>query len=277
MIGIVFAPGCYGTFLAQCLYYFTNLGYSSLSNFIFSSDGSSHGFRSNQESKLAIWYGHPTSPGFDLFFKSPNKLVVLLPQSEHALDYFDNQFVKQQKKQVIEYLHNLYASEVIEEKLRLCWRYEHGLDQHTPVWILREWTSYWIADVLSVSYTSQKFDMFKSATSLTTVELFENFNSTIIRLTDALDLELLAGPKELDHVYDEFVSRQNFHLIQNRCEAWIDSILFDDLDVPSPCLTLFDEAYVQHLLRDRGYGIQCDTLDLFPSNSKTMREKIYCM
>jgi hypothetical protein len=276
MIGVVFPPGCYGTFLAQCLYYFTHLGYSSHNNFVFNRDGSSHEFRSNQQSKQVIWYGHPTSPGFDSVIRSANKLVVLLPQITHALDYFDNQFVKQQKTQVIEYLHTHYAPDTIEEKLRLCWQHEQGLDQHTPIWILREWTSYWIGDVLSASYTPKDFDIFESGTRLTTVELFENFGPTIMRLTDALELELMAEPEELSHIYKEFVSRQQFHLIQHRCEAWIDNILLDNHDVPSPCFTLFDEAYVQHLLRDRGYELQCDKLDLFPSGSKTLREKIYC-
>ena len=100
-------------------------------------------------------------------------------------------------------------------------------------------------------------------------------SASIIRVVDALGLELIAEQEKLDSIHNEFVSRQKFHLIQTRCETWIDHVLFGDYNVPSPCLTLFDEAYVQHLLRNRGYEIECDSLDAFPKSSGPLRKKIY--
>ena len=53
-------------------------------------------------------------------------------------------------------------------------------------------------------------------------------------------------------------------------------LLTDQLEVsPADAQTMLDEAYIQHCLREKGYEIRCDGLDVFPTTSRDLRELIY--
>ena len=71
-----------------------------------------------------------------------------------------------------------------------------------------------------------------------------------------------------------WIAKQSYHNSQHRCDAWIQDIL-EDRDSESPCQTLLDEAYVQRCLREQGYEIRCDGLNIFPRSSRDLRELVY--
>jgi len=74
--------------------------------------------------------------------------------------------------------------------------------------------------------------------------------------------------------HSSFLSKQRHHNAQNKCNRWVKNIIADNQSI-SPCRTIFDEAYVQAKLRDNGYEIKCDGLDIFPKNSEEMHKLIF--
>jgi hypothetical protein len=71
-----------------------------------------------------------------------------------------------------------------------------------------------------------------------------------------------------------WMARQVYHNSQSRCNKWVQDVV-EDIETVSPCQTILDEAYVQYCLREQGYEIHCDGLDIFPTNSRDLRELIY--
>ena len=76
------------------------------------------------------------------------------------------------------------------------------------------------------------------------------------------------------HNQSNWITRQRYHNSQQRCNTWIQDVLSNN-DTVSPCQTMLDEAYIQHCLREKGYEIRCDGLDVFPTTSRDLRELIY--
>ena len=148
MIKIIFAPGCYGTYLSRCIYQYTNLNQEEYQSFDFDSTGSSHDFRSNSYAKKIILCEHIDQYSSATKLDS-DQLVVILPEPDHLLDYYNNQFVKQEKSQVVSYILKQFDQQTIKEKLRKNWDYIGLFDETVPRWILREWFSFWIQECLT--------------------------------------------------------------------------------------------------------------------------------
>ena len=74
--------------------------------------------------------------------------------------------------------------------------------------------------------------------------------------------------------HENFLQAQLYHNIQLKCDAWVDDCL-NHRTSPSPCKTLFDEAYVQYYLKSKGYELQCNELNNFPCDSSELKKLIY--
>jgi len=272
MIKILFPPGCYGTFLTKCLYYFSDLNKDlNKINFSFDANGSSHDFRLNSRSKNIIKCGHVETLQIDLL---KDKIITLLPNNLHHLDYFDNQYIKNEFEQTVKYIHSHFSSEEINKKLQTCWNYNGNYNHNTPKWIVREWTSFWINDCLKKSYNVDRYREILSIGQYDVNEIFNNLYLLIETIIQVLDLKLVASKQEIDQTQYKFVQHQRLHNIQLKCQEWVYNIIQGN-NVNSPCVTIFDEAYVQMLLRTQGYEIQCDGLNDFPSDSSKMSHIIY--
>lgn len=272
MIKIIFPPGSYGTFLTKCLYHFSNLNNNlDKINFLFDANGSSHDFRLNNCSKNLIKCGHIETLDIDYFV---DRVITMLPDSQHYLDYFDNQFIKQEFEQTVKYINNYFSFEEINKKLQTSWNYTGNYDHNTPKWIVREWTSFWINDCLIESYNTDKYQKILSLEYYNVNEIFDNLYLLIEKIAKTLNLKLIASKQEIDQTQLKFVQHQRLHNIQLKCQEWVYNITQGN-NVSSPCVTIFDEAYVQMLLRTRGYEIKCEGLNDFPSDSSKMLEIIY--
>jgi hypothetical protein len=270
MIKVLFRPGCYGTFLTKCLYKLTDLNEYRDRDFSFDAHGSSHDYRQIVSKEKSIVCGHDET----LNIEETDKVIVILPLIEHQLDYFDNQFRKQEKEHLCKYIHLLYPNDEIEKKLSQNWNYPHQLDNHTPQWILREWCSFWIKDCLSRSYDALRYEKFTNANKINTQNIFENLADVIFLLAEKLNLKVLVGVDEMNSIQKKFVDAQQLHNIQKKCVAWVDDVI-ENRNSTSPCLTIFDQSYVQHLLREKGYEIRCNELNAFPSSAEELRALIY--
>jgi hypothetical protein len=271
MVKIIFAPGCYGTFLSKCLYSLTNLtGQKQETEFRFDSNGSSHDFRREMKGQSYIECGHPHIISYD----NQDKLVVVLPCNDHRLDYYSNQFCKQDREQIVSYLYKMFSPQEIKYKLTSYWNYRNDLSEDTPRWLLREWCSFWLEDCLSSGYNIDTYKTIPAHVYINTLDLFVDLKKTLEMISCSLGLKVVASESCIKDIQQKFIVSQKLHGIQNRCNDWVNTLL-EGRNTLSPCITLFDEAWVQHLLRCRGYEIQCDGLEYLPQSSEEMLKIIY--
>ena len=260
-------PGCYGTYIARCLYSYTDLRQEEYTPFMFDSSGSSHIHRLNQEAQQKINHGHPGQ----LLINSTDQIITVLTDEDHFLDYYDNQFHKQENRHIINYIKNHFTIDEITLKLKNHWSHAQAFDESVPVWMLREWCSFWIQDCLNNSYSIKPYQDI----SISTQDIFLNFIDTFRQLCWALNLSINIEPDLILADNKFFYDVQHYHNIQLTCWEWVDCCLTNTQSLLNPCKTIFDEAYVQHLFRQRGYEIQCNELDAFPTTSDKMKLIIY--
>jgi hypothetical protein len=201
MIKICFPPGCYGHYLAQCIYYFTDIANSQVTDFVLNADGSSHTFRQNHLARNFIQIGHfsyETSEHFHpqtLTIEPNDKFVTILPVEQHWLDYYNNQFVKQSKNNLISYIAGQVSLREIETKLQNHWGYGGGIDSDIPRWIMRELLSYYIHDMLSSGYAQDRCAL-KDSVKVTTKMFFKDFVKEFKNLCANLDVKIIANNSE---------------------------------------------------------------------------------
>jgi len=262
---VLFPPGCYGSYLIRCLYSYTNLRKEDYVPFLFDSDGSSHSIRDNKSLQNYFkMYHKQTLPD------SISPSIVILPDDDHNLDYFNNQFTKQSKRDINEFVVTCLAKEEIKEKLKI-W----GVDsiEDSPNWIFREFISLWISEVLSSSYNIDSYAEYNGF-KITTKDIFLNFIEKIQEAIEYLKLTQVISVAEISNNHDMFISAQKYHNSQLNTAQWIDSVFYSKDNIETPCKTIFDEAYAQFLLREKGYELKCYNLNTFPKDSNSLKEII---
>lgn len=239
--------------------------------FTFDEHGSSHQHRENAESKKFICSEH-----IDTFRYVDGDIVIsLLPNAANNLDYYNNQFYKQEKGQIISYLQTNYSEAEISNKLANNWGINTGLTSKVPLWVLREWCSFWITDSWARGYNRNSYSAI-STTCIDVEDLIGSFDCVFLDLATELNLTVTVDWSIIKQTHLEFCQRQRFHNAQILCENWVDDVINDKQSgslLTNP--TLFDEAYIQHLFRTNGYEIYCDGLDALPVEPTKMKALIY--
>ena len=248
MIKISWPLGCYGSYVMQSIYAYSNLGDGKI---IIDHTGSSHSFRDSNHAKQFFEYGHEWSKDVDVFIN---------PVSGHYLDYLNNQLVKQENNDAISSFQKSFGSGYKTHFLAK-WKTASN-------WALREWASFWIIDQLLAAYVPIP------TVKLTTNDLFDTKKNVFTEIINHLGLTVAVDDATMKHNQSNWIAQQRYHNSQHRCNRWVQDIV-NGINSVSPCQTILDEAYVQHCLREQGYEIRCDGLDIFPTNSSDLRELIY--
>ena len=244
---------------------------TDIDQFEFDNYGSSHSHRDNPmiDDKIQIDHlNHKTS------FTHLDTTVVILPCDSHRLDYFNNQFSKQQQSQLLQYLDLVIGKGQVECKLRQGWNYDNTVDKLTPVWILREFISLWITDCFNNAYVVEKYQQVPHNISITTQDIFLDLLNTIFKICNAVKLTVEVDDAIILKNHLKFLNAQQYHESQIRCEQWCHNVI-QGTSALNPCKTIFDEAYVQYFLRKQGFEIQCNGLNVLPAISTTLTEIIY--
>ena len=270
MIRVCFPPGCYGTYVARCIYNYTNLRVEPFIEFTFGDNGDSHQYRYNSNAKSQIQEGHLGQH----LWNDHDVIVAILPCKSHRLDYYNNQFVKEQHGQLIEYISRLMAPDVALHTLATQWNYNGKFDETVPRWIMREWCSFWINDVLEVSYNTTPYKELNSVAQLTTQDIFNNYIELLTDTVAKLELTFTVNLDIIQRQHKNFLLVQKIHNSQLRCEQYVRDLL-DGIDTNITLCSIFDEAYIQHLLRHHGYEIQCNKLNTFPKTTLCLKKIIY--
>jgi hypothetical protein len=202
------------------------------------------------------------------------QVVVVVPCRAHALDYYDNQFFKTQQEQVIGYLLYQMSEEEISSKLIAHWGYQGKFDDTVPKWIMREWCSFWISDVLDQSYNSGQYNKINATVQISTQDIFENWTESFSQLALSLNLTLTVDADTIKKQHDHFLKVQKFHNIQIKCQQYVSDLL-NDVNSKIVLHSIFDEAYIQQLLRQHNLEIRCDGLDAFPESTQQLKTLTY--
>lgn len=273
MIKVCYPPGCYGHYLTRSIYSYTNLRIEKYKNFEFDKSGSSHAHRKNKKSRLKIRYGHLDLPD-KITFDNNDDTVTILPCVDHRIDYYNNQFDKHAKKALIKYITLQLPNKEIAQKLNQGWGYKGKFGNDTPIWILREFISLWIVDCMNDGYSVDNYKNVHSKIQITTQDIFLNFQTVLHKICKELNLSINIDNELITENHTKFLSLQKYHNSQLRCQQWVDDIIVEKHS-SNPCQTIFDESYVQHLLRASGFELQCDGLNILPTNSADMKKLIY--
>jgi len=272
MIKILFSPGCYGTYLSRCLYTYTNLSPTTPTpiDFDFCPGGSSHAFRKNIDAKKLIWQGH-----LEIFTAAPlDRIILILPDKHHCLDYYNNQFHKQEKQELVTYILSQLTLVEINHKLKTGWGYTKSFDKTVPRWILREFFSMWIANCFSNGYSATRYNTISAHYTINAQDIILNFNNAFNTICQELKIEITADQETITHNHKNFLKSQRYLNSQLNCEKWVNDIIKKENSYYMP-QTIFDEAYIQHVFRLAGYEIKCDGLNSFPTSSIEMGLLIY--
>jgi hypothetical protein len=270
MIKVCFPPGCYGTYVARCVYNYTNLRNVPFVKFDFGNYGDSHEHRINDHAYSTIQEGHYDT----LCQPKHDQVVVILPSADHQLDYYNNQFFKQKHGHLIDYILTQMSVTEAEHKLKTCWGYTGPFDDSVPHWILREWCSFWIDNVLKESYNTIPYITLQSVHQLSTQDIFENFEESLKQIAQVLELTITVDQDIINTQHQEFLSLQKFHNSQIRCHQYVHDLL-EGINCNITLDSIFNEAYVQHLLRQQNLEIQCSELNTFPTSTQNLKTILY--
>ena len=268
MIKVYFPRGCYGTYLAQCIYNYTQLRSEPFEGLSFNDDGSSHQFwLRNEELASIIRHGHIDAPYLNV---NADHTVVVLPCQSHRLDYYDNHFIETEKEQLINYILKQLSPQEVAHKLKTHWGYTGKFDSTVPRWILREWCSFWITDVFDQTCNAEEYKKINSTIQLTTQDIFENWTQSFVQMVSALQLTLSVDVGTIEKQHEQFVRLQKFHNIQLKCEQCVIDLI-NGVDSNITLHSIFDEAYIQHFLRQHNINLECHGLDVFPGTTQQLR------
>lgn len=270
MIKVIYARGCYGTYIARCLYHYSNLRQGAFEPLSFDQFGSSHVHRKNHHARNVILDQHLES----FKIQDYDRLVVLLPSQDNLLDYIDNHLVKQANNDWLAYVCDQFGRSHIQTTLKTQWSVDPPLES-VPRWIMREWCSFWLQDLWSQSYDHKAYTSIASVVTKDVEQVIDDYWNHLQMIFAKLDLTLTVDPVIIRATHETFLGLQRFRGMQNQCRLWTRAVIQGIEDRPCPAQTMFDEAYIQVLLRHHGYHLKCDQLDQFPQTSTQMKRFVY--
>ena len=157
-------------------------------------------------------------------------------------------------------------------KLNTQWGYTGNFDA-TPQWIMREWISFWIHDALNHS-DRIKYNELNAVAKFSTQDIFEDWPDTLIKVVSKLGLTLNVNKEMIQKQHKKFLTLQKLHNSQNRCHRYVNELLAGN-DINMTMYSIFDEAYIQHLLRQHNIEIRCDGLINFPPTTQQLKNLTY--
>lgn len=110
---------------------------------------------------------------------------------------------------------------------------------------------------------------------ITTKDLFDNFETMVSSIIAFWDRRCVRSIDEMLPYHEKMLSLQKNIGKDQSCDLIIrsalgqaESITWDDIDLVS-------QAWIQYQLRERGYEIECQDLDEFPTDTKHLRSIIF--
>jgi len=288
---IAFNGGAYGTYLEWCL---TTL--SSTNNIVlpFSNIGNSHNFDGHHLLNINGWKNfkaangtsaqfvrlHPKtlkteslSANMDYLCDTADSVVYLYPDKESILLSLNNFTYKIWEDW---WAHNFSAA-VSVEKIYNNWPVSKDTKiSDIPNWIKREFLSFYLMPAWFAQVEWNHLDTWQhpNCCVVTIDQLLYDFENTIQRIKAHCNLHFEKDVAELIPFHQQNLKLQKYISQDQICNQIVNDVV-NHRQVEWEELTLTSESWVQWELRNRGFEIRCDGLDMFPTNSIQLRELLY--
>lgn len=289
---ILYNGGAYGTYLQWVL---TTLVSPNEIVSPFTNTGSSHLFNGNhlntpgslrwnktvnQSTFLQFARAHPKiheddsiTDKINIALESFDQIIYCYPDQKSILLNINNVFSKVWE----DWVENRLQDPVFAENLYSNWNISPTTSsKDIPTWIIREILSYnlmpsWNREVewfFPNTWNHQKCKF------VFITDLLYNFKKVVTEIQEFCQINFKTDIDQLLPYHTQMLSLQN-HLTQDKlCANIIDSVFtsqrmhWDSLPLPS-------QSWIQWQLRNLGYEIKCNGLDIFPTNSVQLQELIY--
>lgn len=265
MIRIIFPPGCYGTYLAKSIYRYTNIDLEC--KFVFDLSGHSHDHR-----KDTVGF-HTVRPQHNNLVDPTDTVIVVTPNSNHYLDYVNNQCSKQFKSDFLKYIFTMFTKDEVDQKLRQNWNCNVSMLSDVPRWIMREYFSFLFDPLFESCYNATVYRDTPCVTMIDANDIVDNFEQILVECVDKLNLKLLTGWDLIATNHNNFLQHQKFHNSQLAVTDLVGSAV-NNLDNNYQCQTIIEEAYAQYWLSKNGYELKCYNLNHWPASANELRKYI---
>lgn len=287
-VAIAYNGGAYGTYLEWCLTALTS--YSSI-DLPFTKLGNSHQFLGNHVGNINGWKKYINSPchlgiarlhpkvrqseslsaNMDYICDTASSVVYLYPDRNSVLLCVNNYFSK---------IWTDWMSSQTEfsiEKIYNSW----PVSKDTPIGDIDPWIK---REFLSLFQMSAWFDQIEwyhpdnwsnpKCHVVTISELLRNFESTIELICDKTGIVPIRKVSTLLTAHTRNLELQQYLTHDQLCNNIIQSTIASVCMEWEP-LSLPSEAWLQWELKNQGWQIKCNGLDIFPTNSVQLRELLY--
>ena len=271
MIKVIFAPGCYGSFLTKCLYNVTDLSSQHNNEIVFDQLGSSHDHWHDQGAATKILWGHLSESDFN----GVTDNVVILPDNNRQLEYYVNQFTKAENSNPYQFLLTQFSTKELTDKLAASWGY-NGDFKSTPIWILREFLSYGLHDILNSSYNRTYYASVPNVAQIETEQVYTNLYNIVVDIASRVSLQIKTSARHIITAQSNFAVSQLHRNCQYVMDQYVAAVIHNvDYCIPRGQLTFPQEAYIQYKLKESGRELRCNELDSFPINAKELTGLVY--
>jgi len=284
---IAFSGGTYGTYLEWCL---TTLCSNTNPEAPFTEIGNSHKFTGNHLRHIDGWRRYVNGPAkfnfvrlhpkqkntdniaahIDEISKDTSKIIYLRPDEKTSLLVVNNFFYKIWDS----WITHSFDAAIDPNKIYKNWPVSIDVPiTEVPRWIMREFLSFYLmpAWLDQVEFHSSASP---AALTISVSELLFNFVKTLSAIESSFGLKYQQPISNILPLHEKNLQLQTYLLHDQICNSIINSII-SGTDLSWSKLSLPSEAWVQWELRNHGFEIQCDGLDMFPTNSVHLKELLY--
>jgi hypothetical protein len=290
---IVYHAGSYGTYLEWCL---TTLTLDIDITSPLTKKGNSHNFKGNHLINIEGWNQyvesdnqfqfvrfHPKVAQTDDLHKILNTLsgqvnffVYIYPDKNTLLLSLNNQFNKVWEDW---WTHAFQSKSIDIKKIYDNWPINHDTPvDEIPYWIRREFLSYYMMPMYfdQIEWHKKAHYNQPNCIFVTIDDLLYNFQNVILRIANQTKITLLRPVDVLESHHIQMLECQAHANQDFLVKEIVNSIVNEvEFDWPHCSVGLATESYLQWELRNRGFEMRCDGLDIFPTNSVQLKELLY--
>lgn len=289
---IAFSAGCYGTYLEWAL---TCLVTDQEPVAPFTDSGSSHLFLGNHVGNITVWRRYTQGSRYHQFVRYHPKVSKdesLVDNLEETLKSVDNMILiyPDQNSQLLvinnwiskaceDWLNEEVIPNVGADQIYKNWPVAPGTPiESVPVWILRELLSYYLMPAWQDQVEWYLPDHWQNSRChvILVNDLITRFEHCLEVIRQQCNLTYLKPIHSLRNFHEQMLALQRYRNQDYLCNSIVSNTLnnvyFDWQDQEVP---LGSQAWVQWQLRNLGWEIQCNGLDIWPTNSVQLRNLIY--
>jgi hypothetical protein len=291
-IPIAFSVGSYGTYLEWVL---TTLSVDQHIAPPFTDTGSSHLFFGNHVENNAGWLRylqgdqqhrfvrfHPKekrnqslSANLNQVLDSVDRMIYIYPDTDSALLVINNWLSKVRKDW---WTHYIVSAQNLE-KIHANWPCCAGQSaDDIPTWVRREFLSFYLMPAWQDQIEWYHPDAWHDSRCkiITVSELLYDFESCLSKLQQFANLSFKKSISEILPYHKIMLELQQHRTQDQLCKNIVETTINDSMfDWSGQQITLPSQSWIQWRLRNLGWELACDGLDMWPTNSVQLKQLLY--